>query len=72
MQSINMREKTGADGVLHLNIPLEMPDQEYEVIVYVHPRLTKWPPGYEELFGSITDETFVRPPQCQHEKPTGS
>ena len=71
MRSIEMTGKTGADGVLHLSIPLETPDQEYVVLVYVHPRITEWPPGYGELFGSITDETFVRPPQCQHEKPTG-
>ena len=33
---------------------------------YVHgtPEERGWPPGYfENTFGSITDETFVRPPQ---------
>jgi hypothetical protein len=29
-----------------------------------------WPPGYfEKTFGSITDETFVRPPQGDLPKP---
>jgi len=29
-----------------------------------------WPPGYfENTFGSITDETFVRPPQGDLPKP---
>jgi hypothetical protein len=73
MQSIQMTGTTGPDGVLHLSVPLETPNQEYTVLVYVHPRVTEWPPGYfEETFGSITDETFERPPQCPHEKPAGS
>jgi len=62
MRSIHMRVKTGADSVLHLSIPVEIPDQEYEVIVYVHPRLTEWPPGYEELFGRLrTRHSFALP-----------
>ncbi len=72
MRRIDMTERTGADGVLHLSIPLETPDQEYVVMVYVHPRITEWPPEFKELAGSITDETFVRPPQCMHEKPADS
>ena len=59
MRSINMRAKTGADGALHLSVPTETPDQEYDVIVYLHPRIADWPPGYfDETFGSIMDETF--------------
>ncbi len=73
MRRIETTGKTGADGVLHLSIPLGTPDTEYVVLVYVHPRVTEWPAGYfEETFGSITDENFERPPQCAHEKPTGS
>ena len=69
MRSIQMRAKAGADGVLHLSIPSQKADQEYDVIVYLHPYMTDWPPGYfEEVVGSITDETFVRPPQCPHEQ----
>ena len=71
MRSIKMSGKTGADGVLHLSIPLETPDQEYMVLVYVHPRITEWPAGYEELFGSIADETFFGP-ESRHEEQTGS
>jgi hypothetical protein len=71
MRSIEMTGKTGADSVLHLSVPLDIPNQEYVVHVYVHPRLTEWPPGYEELFGSITDETFFGP-ESQHEEQAGS
>ena len=57
--------------MLNLHIPLGKPEVEFEVVVIVQPRLPNsanstergWPPGYFDLAGSITDETFVRPPQ---------
>jgi len=75
MRTIQLRGKTGADGVLHLSIPVGTPDQEYEVVVNLQPHLADggWPPGFfEEVVGRITDESFVRPPQCQHEEQSGS
>ncbi len=71
MQTILVREKTGKDGTLSLQIPLGKPDAEYEVLVVVQPHEAGttpeergWPPGYfDKTFGSIDDETFVRPPQ---------
>ena len=67
MRTIQVRGKTGADGVLHLSIPLETPDQEFDLIVYLHPHVTDWPPGFlEETYGSITDETFFGP-ECPGE-----
>jgi hypothetical protein len=77
MQTIRVLDKTGKDGMLSLRIPLGKPDAEYEVLVVVQPRTTTtraeergWPPGYvEKTFGSIEDETFVRPPQGELPKP---
>ena len=71
METIRVLEKTGKDGTLNLRIPLGKPEAEFEVIVVVQPRLPVsatsadhgWPPGYFDLAGSITDETFIRPPQ---------
>jgi hypothetical protein len=73
MQTIRVSEKTGKDGTLLLRIPLGMPEVEVEVVVVVQPKETSapastpeergWPAGYFDLAGSITDETFVRPPQ---------
>ena len=71
MQTILIREKTGKDGTLSLQIPLGKPEAEYEVLVVVQPNAVGttseergWPPGYfDKTFGSIDDETFVRPPQ---------
>jgi hypothetical protein len=71
MQTIRVLGKTGKDGMLSLRIPLGRPDAEYEVLVVVQPTTAAttpdergWPPGYfEKTFGSIDDESFVRPPQ---------
>jgi hypothetical protein len=74
MQTIRILEKSDKDGTLRLHVPVGKPDVEYEVVLVLQPRdaLPKaatpeelgWPPGYfEATFGSITDETFVRPPQ---------
>lgn len=66
MTSIILQSTSGPDGKLHLEIPVGKPDTQFEVEVVVRsePASGKgWPPGYFELFGSIDDETFVRPPQ---------
>ncbi len=68
MQTIHATEKTASDGTLTLRVPLGQPDTEFEVVVVVQPKAKAsegrgWPPGYFDLFGSIDDVTFVRPPQ---------
>jgi len=80
MHTIRVLEKTGKDGTLHLDIPLGKPESEFEVVVVLQPAETAvnvgnpeergWPPGYfEATYGSITDETFSRPPQGGLPKP---
>jgi hypothetical protein len=74
MQTMRISERAGGDGMLHLEIPTGQPDAEYEVVIVLQPRgITNaadaqealgWPTGYfEKTFGSITDDSFVRPPQ---------
>jgi hypothetical protein len=80
MQTIRVLEKTDKEGTLQLRIPLGKPEAEYEVVVVLQPKEMPsktptpeergWPPGYfEATFGSIDDETFVRPPQGELPKP---
>ena len=71
MQTIRVLETTGKDGALHLHIPIGKPEMECEVVVVVQPRTENrgWPPGYFDLAGSITDETFKRHPQGELPKP---
>jgi hypothetical protein len=35
MQTLHALEKTGADGILHFDIPLGKPQTEFEVVVVV-------------------------------------
>lgn len=80
MQTMRVSEKAGSDGILHLRIPVGQPDAEYEAVVVLQPTSAShtpngpealgWPPGYfEQTFGSITDEDFVRPQQGELPKP---
>jgi hypothetical protein len=76
MKTIHLLEKTGKDGVLSLRIPLGQPDAEFEVVIVAHPGSATgerekrgWPEGYFRLAGSITDDTFVRPPQGELPRP---
>ena len=73
METIRVLEKTGKDGTLHLHIPLGKPETEFEVLVMVQPKpapqTDDWPPGYFDLAGSITDETFKRPSQGELPRP---
>jgi hypothetical protein len=72
MSSIVMHSTSGPDGKLHLEVPVDAANTEYEVEVVVRPKKAEgqaWPPGYFELFGSIDDETFVRPPQGEMSPP---
>src|SRR5688500_4124420 len=66
MQTIQLSERTGADGTLTLRVPVGRPDTEVAVVVVVQPKgpaVGGWPPGYFDLFGSVTDDTFVVHPQ---------
>jgi hypothetical protein len=71
MQTVRVHASTDKDGVLSLRVPLGQPNAWYEVVIVAQPTGTAttpgdrgWPPGYfERTCGSITDETFVRPPQ---------
>jgi len=66
MQTIQISERTGTGGTLNLRVPLGKPDTEFDVVLVVQPKRAAgrgWPPGYFDLFGSVDDETFVRPPQ---------
>jgi hypothetical protein len=80
MQTLRVTQRTGKDGVLHVSIPLGTPEADFEVVLVVQPRGTEpssptpeelgWPAGYfDRTFGSITDETFERPPQGELPKP---
>lgn len=66
MNHVLIRSRSGPDSKLHLEVSVSEPYTDFEVEVFVrakNPSGEGWPPGYFDWFGSITDETFVRPPQ---------
>lgn len=72
MRAIQARGRTGADGVLHLSIPVGTPETDFEVVVNLYPHMTDidWHKYVEETAGSITDETFFGPSPCDQEQQT--
>ena len=77
MQSMTIRSHVGSDGILNLQIPVEMKDVDVEVVVVVQQMnghlVTEtdalgWPLGFfEETFGSLKDDPLERPPQGDFE-----
>ena len=64
--SIVLISRSGPDSKLHLEVPVDKPNTDFEVEVVVRPKAAEgkgWPPGYFDLFGSIDDETFTVHPQ---------
>jgi hypothetical protein len=66
MTSILLHSVSGPDGKLHLEVPVGVPNVEFEVEVVARPKPPcgqGWPAGYFNLFGSVDDETFAVHPQ---------
>jgi hypothetical protein len=70
MQTIKLDTRVGKDGILKLELPLDVSDTELEVVVVVHPKEKRgWPPGYfEHTAGSLSDNPIERPSQGEYEK----
>lgn len=75
---IKVRSHVGSDGVLHLDIPTSMKDEEVEVTVTLktvveHPQKTPeelgWSPGFfERTFGQWQGEPLERGDQGEYEQ----
>lgn len=71
MDSRKIRSHVGKDGILHLDIPVEMPDTEIEVTVTIQrvtPQQRGWMPGFfEEVIGGWVGEPLERAEQGEYE-----
>ena len=71
MDTIKIRSYVGKDGILHLDIPVEMPDTEIEVTVTIQrvtPQQRGWMPGFfEEVIGGWVGEPLERAEQGEYE-----
>ncbi len=83
MRVIQITARPDPDGVLRLSIPVGPSAGEFEIAVVLSPRPAAaanpagaktpeelgWPPGFfENVIGSIDDESFVVPPRGEFEK----
>ena len=77
MNRIVVTSRVGADGVLHIAVPLGAADANREVQVTIEPAGAAAPPNMTppewrnfilSTAGSITDPTFVRHEQREYER----
>lgn len=68
MQTIKLKEKVGADGILRLEIPLAMPGEEMEISITQSPSHQLSTEAWiEATYGSIQDPTFMEPEELPHQ-----
>lgn len=61
MESIEVRQRVGQDGILHVEVPVELRDQDVEVMV-IHqpvPSLTTIEPSLQALYGICADDLII-------------
>lgn len=70
MQTIKLDTRVGQDGILKLELPLEVSNADIEVLVVVQRKEKRgWPPGYfERTAGSLADDPIERPSQGEYEE----
>jgi hypothetical protein len=77
MQTVQLRARVGADGLLHLQVPVGMANTDVEVIVIVQPKAAEanqptptalgWPPGFFEQTAGAWQGELARPDQGEYE-----
>jgi hypothetical protein len=81
MQSIKINSYVGKDGMLHLDIPVDMQETELEVTVTVKPvhktidllaenEISKleWHDFINMTYGCLADDPIIRYPQGEYEE----
>ena len=73
MHNIKLRSHVGSDGILHLDVPVEVTDTDLEVTVTIKPitptpapteEQLGWPTGFfEKTAGCLEDDPLIRYPQ---------
>lgn len=75
MQTIRLSAHVGSDGLLKLEVPLEIADADLEVTVVIQPiaemvgAADEWPAGYfATVVGALSDDPLTRPEQGEYEQ----
>jgi hypothetical protein len=76
MQSVKLRSHVGKDGILKLEIPLNLVDTDLEIMVVFQP-VTSTAPGpedsgwpanfFEQTYGSFRTEPLIRESEGEYE-----
>ena len=61
MESIKVRQRVGQDGILHLDIPIELLARNVEMVVIYQPvqSLTIIELSFESLYGICADDPII-------------
>ncbi len=81
MQKIKLRLQVGEDGILHLDIPVDMKGTELEVTVTVEPvkkqidslgeediKGLEWHDFIDRTYGCLANNPIIRYPQGEYEE----
>lgn len=67
MQTMTLNARADADGILRIEIPLALKDQEFEIVLVINPISKKsldemgYPIGYfDKTYGSLADDPIER------------
>lgn len=72
MQSLRLQSHIGQNGILRLELPLDVSNTDVEMVLIFQPippkqqplQILGWPDGFfEKTFGSFKDDPSERPPQ---------
>jgi hypothetical protein len=69
MDAVKVRTYVGSDGILKLEIPVEISNIDYEVVITPRPKLSRndWLAFIDRTAGSLADDPIERPPQGDYE-----
>lgn len=77
MQTLTLQSQTDSEGILHLNVPVNLINTEFKVTVMLQPIISKsktpeelgWTPGFfEKTAGAWQGEPLIRDEQGEYEQ----
>lgn len=65
MSNIILHSRSGPDRKLHLEVPVDQPNMDFEIVVQVRQKspIRLLPPDYFNLVGSVDDDSLTTHPQ---------
>ncbi len=70
MNTFKLEVRLGHDGILKLELPVEISETDLEVLVVIQPKEKRhWPEGYfDRTAGCLSNDPIERPPQGEYEE----